>query len=130
MASFTDLQLDAPGSYTLKVSSGSLPDLFSNNLIITLPPVLTELVVPKYMGAKTGASSNNARTPIAVCLQLDNLLPLTTYDVKIGLGLTSEASTVIGAGNVWNGTAFLGSDALGAFTTDINGSSGPFWAYV
>jgi hypothetical protein len=130
VASFTDLQFDAPGSYTLKVSSGFLPDLFSNSIVITLPPVLTELVVPKYMGAKTGASTNNARTPIAVCLQLDNLLPLTTYDVKVGLGLTSEASTVIGAGNVWNGTAFLGSDALGAFTTDINGSSGPFWAYV
>ena len=130
VASFSDLQFDAPGSYTLQVSSGNLPDAFSNSIIITLPAVLTELVVPQYFGAKTSASTNNARTPIAVCLQIDNLIPLTTYDVKLGLGLTSDAATVMGAGNVWNGTAFLGSDVLGAFTTDASGSSGPFWAYV
>ncbi|MBL7914763.1 MAG: hypothetical protein JNL49_06920, partial [Bacteroidia bacterium] len=130
VASFADLQFDQPGAYTLQVSSGFLPDAFSNTISITLPAVMTELVVPQFFGAKTSASSNNARTPIAVCLQIDNLIPLTTYDVKIGLGLTSDANTVIGAGNVWNGTAFLGSDVLGAFTTDAAGSSGPFWAYI
>jgi hypothetical protein len=130
VASFSDIQFDQPGAYTLKVSSGFLPDFFSNTIVITLNPVLTELVVPSFMGAKTSASGNNARTPIAVCVQIDNLLPFTTYDVKLGLGLTSDAATVIGAGNVWNGTAFLGSDVLGAFTTDASGSSGPFWAYI
>ena len=97
---------------------------------IMLAPVVTELVIPKYIGSKTAASSNNARTPIAMCVQIDNLLPSTAYDLKFGLGLTSDAATLYGAGNIWNGTTFGTSNLLNAFTTNASGSSGPVWIFV
>ncbi|MEJ5304097.1 MAG: PKD domain-containing protein [Bacteroidales bacterium] len=90
---------------------------------------VTELVVPKYFGGKTASSQNNARTPFAACFQITGLLPNTTYDVQSQIGLVTEASTVYGAGNVWNGTAFSGSKVTNAFTTDASGNSGPFWIF-
>ncbi len=94
------------------------------------PPTMTELVVPKFMGSKSTASANNCRTPIAVCLQIDNLLANTVYDVRIGLGLTSDAASSFGAGNFWNGTSFAVTNIVGAFVTDGSGSSGPVWYYI
>lgn len=95
-------------------------------------PTMTEHVVPLYIGSKTAASGNNARTPFAVCLQIQGLAPNTTYDVQIGIGLTTDAATVYGAGNVWNRNrnAFTGQRDTAAFTTDANGDSGPFWSFL
>ncbi|MEI6297555.1 MAG: hypothetical protein WCO84_08040, partial [bacterium] len=73
---------------------------------------VTELVVPKYFGSKTAASTNNARTAFAICLKIDGLAPGTVYDIKPGIGLVSEAGTVYGAGNYWNGTTFTGTTNL------------------
>lgn len=92
---------------------------------------VTELVVPKYFGSKTAASTNNARTAFAVCLKIDGLTPNTVYDIKPAVGLVTEAPTVYGAGNSWNGTAFTGTTNLMAyFTTDASGSSGTFWVFI
>lgn len=90
---------------------------------------LTELVVPKYIGGKTAASTNNTRTPFAVCIKIDGLTPSTTYDVKATLELPGASATSYGAGNVWNGTAFSGNVVSNAFTTDASGSSGAFWIF-
>jgi PKD repeat protein len=92
---------------------------------------VTELVIPKYFGSKTAASTNNARTAFAFCVKIDGLTPNTVYDLKPGVGLVSEAGTVYGAGNYWNGTTFTGTTNLtGYFTTDATGSSGPFWVFI
>ncbi|MDP1621451.1 MAG: PKD domain-containing protein [Bacteroidales bacterium] len=92
---------------------------------------VTELVVPMYFGSKTASSTNNARTAFAVCLQIDGLTANTTYDIKPGVGLVTEAGTVYGAGNAWNGTTFTGTTNLTSyFTTDGSGSSGPFWVFI
>ncbi|HPS63283.1 MAG TPA: hypothetical protein PLK82_09485, partial [Bacteroidales bacterium] len=92
---------------------------------------VTELVVPKYFGSKTAASANNARTAFAICVRIDGLTPATTYDLKPGLALVSEANTAYGAGNYWTGTTFAGtSGILGCFTTDATGSSGPVWIFI
>lgn len=92
---------------------------------------VTELVIPKYFGSKTAASANSARTAFSVCFRIDGLSPNTTYDVRPGLGLTSEASTSYGAGNYWNGTTFSGTTSiLNCFTTDAAGSSGPVWIFI
>jgi len=82
----------------------------------------TELVIPKYMGSKTAASTNNARTPVAFCFSISGLTPSTSYDLKAGLALITDAATSYGAGNVWNGTAFSGSNITNAFTTDASGN--------
>jgi hypothetical protein len=128
IATFTGIQFSTADSYIIDANSGSLTTAYSSTITITAPVTMTELVIPKYMGAKTTASANNARTPIAICIQIDNLLPNTTYNLAAGLGLTSEASTSLGAGGVWNGTAFA-QTISNAFTTDANGSSGPYWMY-
>jgi hypothetical protein len=50
--------------------------------------------------------------------------------LQVGIGLTTDAATTLGAGNVWDGTAYSGSTILNAFTTDANGSSGPYWVFM
>ena len=92
---------------------------------------VTELVIPKYFGSKTAASTNNARTAFALCVKIDGLTPNSVYDLKPGIGLVSEAGTVYGAGNYWKGTTFTGTTNLTAyFTTDASGSSGPIWIFI
>ena len=95
-------------------------------------PVMIEHVIPKYIGSKSASGTNNSRTPFAVCLQIQGLTPNTTYDVQIGIGLTTDAATVYGAGNVWNKNrnAFSGQRDTATFTTDANGDSGPFWSFL
>lgn len=103
------------------ISIASLGNLFSQTF--------TELVIPKYMGSKTAASANNARTPVAFCFSVTGLKADTIYDVKIGMALTSEAATTYGAGNMWNGTAYSGSSYSKLITTDASGNSGPVWVF-
>ncbi|HNW76471.1 MAG TPA: lamin tail domain-containing protein [Bacteroidales bacterium] len=90
---------------------------------------LTELAVPRYFGSKSSGSINNERASFGVCLQIDNLLPNTVYDVKGGIGLVADPPTTFGAGTLWNGTSYSSSRRDSAFTTDVNGCSGPFWLF-
>jgi hypothetical protein len=132
IATFNDVRFDQAGTYKLTCSATGLTSANSDNIAITTPvPTFTELVVPQYMGAKTASATNDARTNVSFCLKLDNLTPNTAYDLKVGLALTSEASTVSGAGNVWkplNGFGGTSTNVIpNAFTTNSNGSSGPVW---
>ena len=91
---------------------------------------VTELVIPKYFGSKTAAATNNARTGFAVCFKIDGLAASTSYDLKPGLGITTDPATSYGAGNFWTVTAFSGTtNLLNYFTTDATGSSGPVWVF-
>jgi spore coat protein CotH len=108
------------------------PTFLANNNTTTGTPAMTELVVPQYIGSKSAAGANNSRTLFAVCLQINGLIPNTTYDTQIGIGLVTDAATVYGAGNVWNKNrnAFTGQRDTASFTTNSNGESGPFWVYL
>ena len=128
----SDVQITATvpvgsGSGVIQVIKNTCSGISTSNFGITS---VTELVVPKYVGSKTAASTNNSRTPVAFCFKVDNLLPSTTYSLTTQLGLTTELPTVYGAGNIWNGTAYSGSQYLNAFTTNSVGSSGPVWFYI
>jgi hypothetical protein len=129
IASFGGLSINNYGNYILQATSGSISGN-SASIIITGSPKLTSLVFPKYMGSKTGAATNSARTPVAFCLQIDSLVPNTTYNIAAKLALYSDALNDLGAGNIWNGTAYSGSLLNSAFTTNANGSSGPFWVFI
>ncbi len=99
--------------------------------VMAFNQTMTELVVPKYIGSKSAASANNCRTTFSVCLQIDGLIPNTSYDIKAGVGLVSDAATSFGAGNVWTGAGFTGIGTItNIFTTDGTGSSGPFWVHI
>jgi hypothetical protein len=135
IATFNSAVFNATGPYTLTATSGALTSPVSNTIYITNPPVLNELVVPQYIGAKTtfvappGSSTNVDRTPIAVCLQFDNLAPNMAFDIRIGV---EDATVVTGYGgsNIWTGAAFTGNIITNAFTTDANGSSPAKWIYI
>jgi hypothetical protein len=129
-ASFSDITLSLPGTYDLLAQATGLSDAFSTSIIITDTPTFTELVIPQFMGSKTTGSGNTNRSPLTACVQFDNLLPNTLYKLQVGIGLTTDAATTLGAGNVWDGTAYSGSTILNAFTTDANGSSGPYWVFM
>lgn len=92
---------------------------------------VTELVIPKYFGSKTAPTANSGRTAFAVCFRIDGLAANTTYDLRPGIGLVTEAGTTYGAGNYWNGTTFSGTTSiLNCFTTDAAGSSGAVWIFI
>ena len=110
--------------------TGTDPAIAGGVRTITAAPSMTELVVPQFIGSKTAASTNNARTPIAICLQFDNLAASQTYDIGLQLELNGAGVTSFGAGNLWNGTAFSNSTLTNAFTTNGSGSSGPVWFYI
>lgn len=93
-------------------------------------PTMTELIVPKYFGAKTASSANTNRTPFAVCLKFENLIPNTTYNLKSGIDLTTAAATSFGAGQMWDGSAFSTNNLANAFTTDNDGNSAPVWIFL
>ena len=131
LGTFGSIVHTATGSgLTLTASLSGITDAVSNTFIITLVPVLTELVVPKYIAAKTASSANYARTPFAVCLKIENLLPNTAYDIKPQVELSTGLATSYGAGNIWGATGFGTASVLNAFTTDNTGNSGPFWVYI
>ena len=130
VATFNDIQFNAVGPFTLKASSSPVLTPATSSVInITGTPVMTELVVPKYMGSKSASASNNNRTPIAVCLQIDSLVPNTYYKLRAGLDLVGANPGFYGAGNYWTGAAYNTSNIDSAFKTDGSGSSKPFWVY-
>jgi hypothetical protein len=110
--------------------TGTDPASAGGTRTITAAPSMTELVVPQFIGSKTAAGTNNARTPIAICLQFDNLAASQTYDIGLQLELNGAGVTSFGAGNLWNGTEFSNSTLTNAFTTNGSGSSGPVWFYI
>ena len=136
IATFNSAIFNATGPYTLTATSGILTSPVSNTIYITNPPVLNEFVVPQYIAAKTtfvaspGTSTNFDRTPIAVCLQFDNLAPNTSFDVRIGVDSTTGPSTSFGGSNIWTGASFTGNIITNAFTTNANGSSPAKWIYI
>lgn len=130
IATFSGIGFDQAGTYELEAIASGLTSAFSNPIIITLNPTITELVVPKFISAKTTASAHNARMPIAVCLQIDNLVPNAAYDIRAGIALASDSAGTYGSGNTWLGATFGFGNVANAFTTDASGSSGPFWIYL
>jgi hypothetical protein len=130
VAAFNDIRFDTPGTYVLFAAGTGVTDAVSQPIVVLAGPSLVELVVPQYMGSKSAQSVNNCRTPFAICINFSGLLPDEAYDMRLSWGMIGEAVTTFGAGNLWNGTAFSGSNFVNAFTTDGTGSTGPVWFYV
>ena len=129
ITTYNDISFDQAGSYQINASSNGLTSTSNASINLTAGPQMIELVVPKYIGCKN-SSTNTQRTPIAICLQFKNLDPDTIYDIKAQIGALTDTSTLFGAGNLWNGTAFSGSNYNQAFSTDANGNSQPVWIYL
>ncbi len=130
VATFSNVTFDAAGAYQMEANANGIFAGASSVINITAVPTMTELVVPRYMGSKSASGTNANRTPFAVCVQFDNLVPNALYDVRAGLALTSDAANTYGAGNIWNGTTYGTTTLSGTFTADGTGSSGPYWLFI
>ncbi|MCX6271120.1 MAG: carboxypeptidase regulatory-like domain-containing protein [Bacteroidetes bacterium] len=130
IATFNNISLDIPGDYTLLAQGPNLADGVSPVVTIIPGPSMEELVVPQFIGSKSAATVNNCRTPFAICLNFSNLMPDTTYTLRLSLALTSEGNDKFGAGNTWSGTAFVGTNVASAFSTNSSGNTGPIWLYM
>jgi hypothetical protein len=129
VATFSGISFDAADTYVLQATAAGLNPANSSSIVITLPATMTELVVPQYMGSKSAGTTNANRTPFAVCLQFNNLVPGSSYDLRGGLALTSDLATTFGAGGIWNGLAYGTTNLTNLFTADGTGSSGPVWLF-
>ncbi|MCS7176256.1 MAG: immunoglobulin domain-containing protein [Candidatus Kapabacteria bacterium] len=93
VASFTDLVLDQPGTYVLRVSSPDLPAVQTAPFTVLPLPQMSELIVPQYMKSL----SATLRLPTWALVELTDLQPNTTYRYFAG-GDTSTTTTGVGAG--------------------------------
>lgn len=93
VASFTDLTVDQPGTYVLRVSSPDLPPVQTAPFPVLPVPQMSELIVPQYMKSL----SSTLRVPVWALVELTDLQPNTTYRYFAG-GDTSTTTTGVGAG--------------------------------
>ena len=126
---FSNIHPELAGNYILSAIAGNLPAVMIGVLVVLPPPGMEELLVPKYFGSRSANSANNSRTPFVVCLQFKNQMPLTLYNLQIGIALSTEPPASFGAGNIWNGSSFITATNVmpGYFTTDAAGNSSPVW---
>lgn len=93
VVSFTDLSVDQPGTYVLRVSTPDLPPVQTAPFTVLPVPQMSELIVPQYMKSL----SSTLRVPVWALVELTDLQPNTTYRYFAG-GDTSATTSGIGAG--------------------------------
>ena len=131
VATFNDISFDQTGTYTLHADAAGLTQAVSAAITITEAPVLTEVLMPRYIQGVNG--TNNNRLPFAYRATLTNLAPNTTYRYLNQVVIATDLPTSNGAGNA----IYVNSDnsftrttnpslatagAYGELTTDANGS--------
>jgi hypothetical protein len=133
VATFSAVQMDASGTYTIHASDGTLTSPASGNIVISDPASFTEVLLPQYIqGLNT---TNNNRVPYVYRATLGNLLPNTTYRyTNLAANAADLATPTAGAGNqiFYNGagnftrntagTSLSTAGAYSTFTTDGSGS--------
>jgi hypothetical protein len=95
VATFSAVQFDAPGTYTLTISGPNVTSVTSTSITILPQPTMTEILFPQFMvGANTAT-----RVPTWALVRFDNLQPNTTYRYRTGADSTFNGNTPNGAGN-------------------------------
>jgi len=93
VVSFTDLTVNQPGTYVLRVSSPDLAPVQTAPFTVLPVPQMSELIVPRYMKSL----SSTLRLPVWALVELTDLQPNTTYRYFAG-GDTATTTTGVGAG--------------------------------
>ncbi len=130
-ATFSDIQFDQTGDYTLHANAAGLTQATSPQVSISAGPLLTEVIMPQYIQGVNG--TNNNRVPFAFRLSLSNLNPNATYRYINQMIIATDNATAGGAGNVifvnadhtftrTTGPSLATAGAYGEFTTDGTGS--------
>ena len=130
VATFDDIAFDATGSYTIQATASGLSSATSNAVLIINQPVLTSILLPKYV---VGNNPTNHRVPYAYRATISNLIPNATYKFINQVVTYADAANVSGAGNIVfigasgnfyrsSGPSFTTPENHGEFTTDANGN--------
>lgn len=131
VATFNDISFDQTGSYTLNADAAGLTQAVSQQIVITDAPVMTEVLIPRYIQGING--TNNSRLPFAYRATLSNLTPNATYRYMNQIVISTDLPTANGAANViyvngdntftrTSSPSLSTAGGYGQFTTDANGS--------
>ena len=117
--------------------TGTDPAIAGGVRTITAPPSLTEVVFPQYLQGLSG--TNNNRVPTAFFFTLNNLNANATYKYFLGAVISSDLSTVSGAGNNIfvdavgftraTSTSLTTTGQFSTFTTNSSGSYSGWFAF-
>ncbi len=127
---FEDLVFPNPGTFYLTASGSGLTDAMA--ILPTRVAGLTEVVMPRFIQGATPV--NNERVPFACLLQVEGLLPNSSYRYAQQFVDSDDSPTQEGAGNMLltgspfvrctSSPSFLAEDLNlrhGEFTTDADG---------
>ncbi|HOK14407.1 MAG TPA: immunoglobulin domain-containing protein, partial [Candidatus Kapabacteria bacterium] len=148
VATFDDISFDAAGNYTLTITSPGFLEPIVENVAVADDITFTEIIIPDYIkGVGTlGTDPYGPRMPAFALVQVDNLLPNTTY--RYLTGATNDPNYDIvpannnGAGNnihfnadagtyIYNSLrSFVDNEAYSYFTTGPNETSRKIWINI
>ena len=131
VATYSDIQFDAAGQYTLLATATGLTEATSNVVNVIGNPELQTVILPKFIQGING--TNNNRLPFAYRVTFNNLIPNATYKYINQIVTSADSPTTNGAGNVifvtpegdfirTTTTNFANPGQHGEFTTNANGS--------
>ncbi|MFN6116416.1 MAG: hypothetical protein ACK46C_11110 [Flavobacteriales bacterium] len=112
VVTYTDIQLNTPGSYILEAASVGLTSGFSTTIAITNVASMTELIFPQFA---VNGSTSGTRLPYLCRLQLNDLVPNATYRYFTGASDNPALGTGTPAGNFYviNNTADAAGHSVG-----------------
>jgi hypothetical protein len=153
VVTYTDIQLNTPGSYILEAASVGLTSGFSTTIAITNVASMTELIFPQFA---VNGSTSGTRLPYLCRLQLNDLVPNATYryftgasdNPALGTGtpagnfyvinntadaaghIVGQSSAKSMAGTLMGGDEFVTLNRFGEFTTDGSGNYAGWFSFV
>lgn len=145
VATFDNISFNAPGNYTITISAPGFLNPIVSNVTVADEITFSEIIIPDYIkGVGTlGTDPYGPRLPAFALVQVNNLLPNTTY--RYLTGATDDIAYDItpavnnGAGNnihynantgtyIYNSVrSFTDIDAYSTFTTGPNETSRKIW---
>ncbi len=148
VATFDDISFDAAGNYTITITSPGFIDSIVENVTVAEEITFTEIIIPDYIkGVGTlGTDPYGPRLPAFALVQVNNLLPNTTY--RYLTGATNDPNYDItpannnGAGNnihfnantgtyIYNSLrSFVDNESYSYFTTGPNETSRKIWINI
>ncbi len=148
VATFDDISFNAAGNYTLTITSPGFLEPIVSNVTVANDITFTEIIIPDYIkGVGTlGTDPYGPRMPAFALVQVNNLLPNTTY--RYLTGATDDPNYDIvpannnGAGNnihfnantgkyIYNSLrSFVDNDSYSYFTTGPNETSRKIWINI
>jgi hypothetical protein len=96
VATFSAVQFSTPGTVSINANGFGFSQITSSSITISLPPTITEIILPQY--AVNGTTAAN-RLQYICRLQLNDLSPNATYKYYTGASTSSTITTATAPSN-------------------------------